>query len=305
MPDQINTLPIEDLRAKLRKKDERPLCWHCGLHPATDVHHLDGHHGNNAPANLAPYCKRCHNEVHDISDNLTDLSLAARQLDSIQAERIAMGNRLDAYGRLGYAAPFAHEIFGGLVELEKKTKKIAAKLVEKEPIFAAYLSKIAGVGPNLSIAIISEIGDPGRFDTISSLWAYCGLDVRGGEARKRRKGEMANWNSKLRSVCAKRLTDQFIKLRGCFGRELYDQYKAFYVARDGDELSKGHVDNRARRKLAKVFLSCLWVAWRRIKDLPVTEPYAMKLNNHSHLVTPEHWAGKGWDDHWQDKLFKQ
>jgi len=303
-PTKVNDLSVADLRALLRKKEGRPHCWNCGEHLAVDAHHLDGHHGNNSPENLAPWCKRCHNEVHDISDNLTDLGLVARQLYSIQDQRIGMNNRLFAYGNLGYTAPYAHEIYNELVELEKRAKKIVSLAVRREPVYQAYLSKIAGIGPLLAVTLISEIGDPGRFDTISALWAYAGLDVHNGKARKRTRGEMANWNARLRSTCAKKLTDQFVKLRGCFGRELYDQYKAFYTERDGNELSKGHVDNRARRKLAKVFLSCLWVAWRRMKGLPISEPYALTLPGHSHLVTPEDWAGEGWDNSWQEQLLE-
>lgn len=299
-----NILTIDDLRAHLRKKENETLCWQCNTHLAKDVHHMDGHHKNNTPSNLAPWCKRCHNEHHGISDNLTDLSLAVRQLYSIQDERIAMGSRLFAYGNLGYTAPFSHEVHKELETLERRVEKVVAKQVESEPIYKAYLKQIAGVGPKISVVLITEIGDPGRFDTISSLWAYAGLDVRDGKARKLQKGVKANWNGKLRSTCAFKLTKQFIMLRGCFGRSLYEQYKEYYVNRDGGILSDGHVDNRAKRKVAKVFLSCLWVAWRRIKGLPVSEPYALTLPGHTNLVTPEHWAGEGWDISWQPKLIE-
>jgi len=77
------------------------------------------------------------------------------------------------------------------------------------------------------------------------------------------------------------------------GRRLYEQYKAFYSERDGEELNGYHIERRARRKVAKVFLSCLWVAWREMKGQPVSEPYAFKMGGHHSLVTPADWMENG------------
>jgi hypothetical protein len=296
---QPNALSVDELRERLSKsKSLGPIaCWHCGEHQSTDVHHMNSVHHDNAPANLAPYCKRCHNEVHDISDNLTVLSLAARQYDSLMRFRIAVGNQCAAYARLQYNPEVSLELLDQLKGLEKEHLKRIRGMLKLEPIYTGYLSKIKGVGPSIAAALVSEIGDPGRFDTISALWSYCGLEVRDGKARKRTKGEKANWNSKLRMFSVGRLVPQFIKLKGncdCFGRKLYDQYKAFYVERDTGTITLGHIENRARRKVAKVFLSCLWVAWRTIKGMPISEPYAADRLGHTHLVTPADWAGADW-----------
>lgn len=297
----MNHLNIEALRSLMRTKpkkgeeDKRPNCQQCEEHLAQDVHHLNGIHHDGRPENLAPWCKRCHNEHHGISDNLTELTIMARTWDRIQGDRIATGNVIDAYERLQYDVPRVREVHTELLRLEKETMRSMEKMLKEEPIYQLYLSKVKGVGPSIGAALISEIGDPGRFPTVSSLWSYCGLQVTNGEAPKRRKGQKANWNQKLKMFLAGRLADSFIKLRPCHtGRKLYDQYKRFYVERDGDKLSKGHVNNRARRKLVKVFVACLWSAWREIKGLSVTQPYAMKLSGHTHLVTPEDWAGQDW-----------
>jgi len=296
--DRPNTLSIDELRARLRQSRKLgPVpCWHCGEHDATDVHHLNGVHHDNTTENLAPYCKRCHNEIHGISDNLTTLSLAARQYDDLQKFRIKVGQQVAAYERLRYDAKISRELLEHLRIEERDHLKRINGMLKLEPIYTAYLHQIKGVGPAIAAALISEIGDPGRFDTISALWSYCGLEVKDGKARKHTKGEKSNWNGKLRMVAVGRLVPQFIKLKGkeCFGRDLYEQYKDFYTARDGDILTGLHVENRARRKVAKVFLSCLWVAWRQIKGMPISEPYAMTLTGHTHLVTPEDWAGEDW-----------
>lgn len=294
-----NVLSVDKLRERLRKSKKlgSVTCWHCDTHDAVDVHHLNGIHHDNTPANLAPYCKRCHNEVHDISDSLTALSLLARQYDRVQRQRIAVGSQCAAYERLGYIVPASFRLFDRLKEDEKEVMRDIRGMLKLEPIYTGYLRKIKGVGPSIAAALISEIGDPGRFDTISALWSYCGLEVRDGKARRHTKGETSNWNGKLRMVVCGRLIPQFIKLQhngDCFGRDLYDQYKSFYVERDTGEITLLHIENRARRKVAKVFLSCLWVAWRQIKGMPVSKPYAADKLNHTHLVTPEDWAGENW-----------
>jgi hypothetical protein len=292
----MNTLSVDELRATLRDKNHLTTCWRCKVHIATDVHHLNGIHHDNAPANLEPWCKRCHNEYHSISDNLTMLGLLARTFSDVQAQRIAVGNRLIAYRKLGYEAEIADKLFAEFTHLEEDIGKGIEKMLRAEPVYTLYLSRIDGVGPGTAGQIISAIGDPGRFETPSALWAYAGLDVRDGKARKRAKGEKANWNAGLRMVLIGRLVPSFVRLKGkqCFGRDLYEQYKAVYVARDGGTLTPLHIENRARRKVAKVFLSCLWAAWREIKGLSTVAPYAMSHLEHTHLITPEQWAGEEW-----------
>jgi hypothetical protein len=293
----MNVLQINDLRKTLRDKDHPTTCWHCSEHVATDVHHLNGVHHDNMPANLEPWCKRCHNTHHGISDNLTMLGLLARQFSDVQVQRVALGNRLIAYAKLGYHAEIADKLFKEFEALEADIGKGVAKMLKSEPVYTLYLSHIMGVGPTTSAQVIAAIGDPGRFDTISALWAYAGLDVRDGKASKNTKGVTSNWNAGLRMTVVGRLVPSFVKQKGkqCLGRDLYEQYKAFYTARDGATLTPLHIENRAKRKVAKVFLSCLWVAWRRIKGLPVSKPFAMDKLNHTHLVTPEDWAGEGWE----------
>lgn len=294
----VNTLSKHDLRELLKKAETCPTCWACGNAPATDIHHIDGNHDNNDPVNLAPWCKRCHNDHHDISDNLTILCLGAREIAALQKFRIVVGNQVAAYGRLGYDATLPQYLHEHLSDLEDDYLKQIAKMLKHEPIYTLYLEKIKGIGPAIAAALLSEIGDPGRFANISKLWTYCGLDVRDGAAPRKRKGETAAWNHRLRMVLVGRMVPGFIKLKhtgDCFGRVLYDQYKAFYLERDGESIPLIHVENRARRKVAKVFLACLWVAWRRVKGMSVTEPYVQDRLGHTHIVTPEDWAGEGWD----------
>jgi hypothetical protein len=300
---KMNILPIDELREKLRDPKKRPSCPECEHHKATDVHHIDSNHSNNAPSNLVPWCKRCHNEHHGISDNLTIITVYTRQYYAVQKQRMAMANRIRAYKELGYAVE--DTAFKQLEGVEKELLKQVASLLKTEPVYQ-YLKRIKGCGPAIAASLVSDIGDPGRFATVSKLWAYAGLDVKDGKARRKAKGAKAAWNHELRKTLAGKLTDQFVRLKhnpDCLGYRLYEQYKAFYVERDGGTLRPIHIERRARRKVAKVFLSCLWVAWRKIKGLPVSEPYAFdRLEGHTSIITPEMWAGDDWMENIQLNL---
>lgn len=308
----MNHLTLTDLQTKLRK---RALpCANCDERKATDVHHLNGHHHDSRPENIAPWCKRCHDEEHGITDNLNDLALVVRQFYALQDMCKAMANRIAAYGRLDYHATHAGQVYDKTKELEDYISKIIADMVEFEPIYQAWLRHVKGIGPTLSAAIITRVGHVSRFETISSLWAYGGLDVRDGRAPKRRRGEKANWNADLRTLIAYKVPSQFIKARASFGRQLYDQYKTFYEATHDEKCPtwshldakvnkagtkatvngkscsrKGHIHNMTTRKVGKVFISCLWLAWRELERLPVTEPYVAKLSGHNHIIRPEDW----------------
>ncbi len=52
-------------------------------------------------------------------------------------------------------------------------------------------------------------------------------------------------------------------------------------------LSKGHIEARARRKMVKLFLSHYWLMARKLKKLPISEPYVIEKLGHSHFTTPE------------------
>jgi hypothetical protein len=302
MLNRPNTLPVTELRAKLREvgpgqRRRKPiLCWNCDKHPARDVHHLDDNHSNNVPSNLAAWCRGCHDDHHGITMHIVDLRLTARALAGIQQQRIGTENRLRGYVEVGRQLPTAEAYLHELEELEEAALDSVTTLVSSVPIYDLYLRKIKGVGPGIGGVLVGETGSSHRFQTISAYWSYCGLGVVNGAAPKRRKGEVANWQKRLRMTLCGRLADSFVRLadKGAMGRKLYDQYKAFYVQRDGEELTRAHIDRRARRKVVKVFLACLWVAWRQLDGLPVSDPYVADKLDHQHIYTPEDWVGSDW-----------
>lgn len=57
--------------------------------------------------------------------------------------------------------------------------------------------------------------------------------------------------------------------------------------------SDGHVDNAARRKMVKVFLSHLWLVWREAEGLPVSDPYVIAHDErHTHYLDPRSFSGE-------------
>ena len=49
----------------------------------------------------------------------------------------------------------------------------------------------------------------------------------------------------------------------------------------------GHLHMRALRIVKKMFLSHTWEMWRRVRGLPVTEPYAIRFIDHDTYISPE------------------
>jgi hypothetical protein len=286
---KTNTLEIGELRSKLADPKNKIPCWNCNAHNATDVHHKDANHKNNRPENLALWCKRCHNEYHGISDNLTELGLLVAEYEDVQKTRMAMGNRIGAYQRLGYNVETSQAIFEGLQKIENELDREVRNKIKGTPIYEEWLKQIVGIGHMRSAKLLSYIGSIDKFPTISSLWAYSGAAVVDGKAQKKKSGETANWHHKLKCLVVDQIPSGFIMSKG-FGRQLYDRYKQFYTQRDGETLTKMHIERRTKRKVGKVFLGCLWLRWRELEGLPVTDPYPIAKLGHTSLIRPEEWA---------------
>lgn len=230
------------------------------------------------------------------------LRLTVRSLYDVQKLRIEMSNRLSAQQRIGVLTEEwnlrcqAHQRRLEVAELEME--KDLKALLKLEPIWPGFLIGVKGCGTRMGGVIVSEVGDPGRFDTVSKLWAYCGLHVKDGRAARRKKGEKANWNSFLKTKLLGVLGDCFIKCNSPY-REYYDNYKNRLINRPcpltpgehkkalrGQEetaalakleqngCTKGHMHNKAVRYMIKMFMLDLYVEWRKMNGLPVRPPYS-------------------------------
>ena len=269
--DWKTTNKLEKHQLEEAIKGRKKKCARIGCkRKAVAVHHIDHDHSNNTPPNLAPACQFCHDEEHGISAQMTELKLLTREFYNTQKLRIAVSNRIKAYERLGLSlihAPLAlEEIKATEAELGKRIEH----LIKQDDFYNIWLKRIKGIGPLLSASLLSEVGNPEQFKTVGQLWARVGLHVIEGKAPRRSKGNKANWNGRLRMTLYKTATS-FIKY-DCFGRKLYDDYKQYYIQRDGED-PKWQTHNRALRRVMKDFLRCMWRAWLTSKNLPLTEAH--------------------------------
>lgn len=108
--------------------------------------------------------------------------------------------------------------------------------------------------------------------------------------QKRTVGYQSNWNNKLKTLAWKAAAS-FVKQSASKSkyRKLYDKIKKDERKNNPQKkiisgktmFNDGHINNRAMRKISKIFLAHVWQTWRRQQGLPATEPYAGKLLGHS------------------------
>ena len=172
-------------------------------------------------------------------------------------------------------------------DLEKALDADIATIAESLPI-VQEMTAVKGIGTMLAVKVAALI-DIERADTVSALWKYAGYGVTEGARDRLEKGEKAPYNIRLKTNCFL-VGESFIKCNSPY-RRLYDEAKAFYETAHPD-WTPGHRHNAARRKMIKLWLSHLWVIWRTLEGLPVSDPYIIAGdNNHHRYIGPEQF---GW-----------
>lgn len=171
--------------------------------------------------------------------------------------------------------------------MEENLRKELAKEVHKHPLWKQYLSEVCGVGETIAAVIISEI-DIHVAKYPSSLWCFAGMAP--GKDRKK-KGEKCPYNQFLKKVLLGVLGPSFLKANSPY-REYYDNMRTRLESEDwGMEAKtpsdkkkpkKFHQHNAANRYMVKMFLKDLYVAWRTLESLEVSEPYQEKYLGHKH-----------------------
>jgi hypothetical protein len=231
----------------------------------------------------------------------------------IQKLRIAASNRLGMYEELGIIPPILAATLQGIVSELKREESSLLAVIEEEleeiPVWQ-WLRTIKGIGAAMAGGVIAWIDDISRSPHVSSLHKFAGLHVENGKAPRRRRGEKVIWNVKLRTHMWK-VVKQLLRARNEFYTDWYRTYKEAEVKKCEEKgikivpsaqlpkrggkryepegvMSTGHVDNRAKRKVAKLFLANLWHVWRNMEGLPTTPPYAAKLGHK--IILPPNWC---------------
>lgn len=221
-------------------------------------------------------------------------------------------------GKSNYSALFERQMMEQthLDPMLNQCRKIMIEFGEQVGPIWGWLTSIKGLGAGGEAAkVLAQIDDIGKFDTISKLWAFAGWAVDDdGETQRFKKGTTAPYNRHLKSI-SWLIAEQFMKQRTPVYRDEYDAYKekdrrehpnvicqhcGSIFAPDikkcpGCKRSNekhnllycdAHMHTRALRKVAKLFLSHLWLKWREFEGLPVTGPYVEDVLGHTHIVQP-------------------
>jgi len=147
---------------------------------------------------------------------------------------------------------------------------------------------VRGIGKILAARLVSMI-DISRADHVSSLWRYAGYGVdEEGKADRPKKGEKRKDNKRLKVACYV-VAISFLKQKPPY-TDIYYRAKEYYEA-SRSEWTKMHIHRAALRKMMKVFLQHLWLRWRLLEGLPISEPYVHNKMGHNHIYKPEEF---GW-----------
>lgn len=150
------------------------------------------------------------------------------------------------------------------------------------------LIKIKGIGKLLAAKIAAPI-DITIADTVSSLWKYAGYAVNDqGKSDRPTKGERLHYNPSLKSTLYV-VASSMLRANSPY-RRVYDRSKEQYQGKT--DWTKQHIHFASNRKMIKMFLSHLWLVWRQMEGLPVTQPYVHDVMQHTHYETP---AEYGWE----------
>jgi len=252
------------------------------------------------------------------------LAMTAKSLDDVEDLRIAAENRLRALTRdeadkdgeirgLGLSPEHpdvktATAILANIQELEVRQTKALESQMKSHPLFN-WVKDSKGVGAKQGARLLAAVGDPyiaervnktpdGKIisvdvspRTLREFHSYCGYGIADdGQARRRKKGERANWNAEAK-MRVYLIANSIIKTKGDL-RDVYDAARAKYdqqvhltdcvrcgpsgkPALAGSTLSAGHAHARALRAVSKRVLSDLYYEAKRIHDeMDATEAVA-------------------------------
>lgn len=219
-----------------------------------------------------------------------------RQFYRVQEHRIAFGGQIRALKEQKLNVDPIKKYFDQLFEIEKQMGKDIGSTIKEEEIWKEFLKGVKGIGPLISAGLINLI-DIKEAKHISSLWKFAGMDVTDeGKAPKRKKKVKSTWNPLMRMLCWK-IGQSFLRTGSPYRRyydrrkekelkrkyqegELAEKYKRSCYKKEDIYLIKGHAHNRATRVMVKRFLADLWIAWRQIEGLEVSQAYVIDRLGH-------------------------
>ena len=153
----------------------------------------------------------------------------------------------------------------GLEAARKAEEKILVAAAKSLAVWP-YCEAIRGFGALSLAQIVGEAGDVGSYAGPAKLWKRFGLAVFNGRAQGRpesptKEDWIALGYSRERRSIVYIIGDNMIRARNPEFRAIYDERKAYEVARD-PEMRPRVAHLRAKRYAEKRVLRDLWRAWR-------------------------------------------
>jgi len=191
---------------------------------------------------------------------------------------------------------YIEELFQQLNEaqqMEQRSKKILEKMMKKDMIYNAFITKVKGLNIMSMARLLYYFGYCERARYVSSMWAYAGYTPNS----KHTKGESSNFNPKCRvemfKIGKNLIRSNFIldkegnKIPGRY-RQAYDTEKARQLAlmeaeAENAPTRKGHADMRAIRKMVKKLLCDYYVVCKTMTDQELSKPYIIEKGGHQHF----------------------
>jgi len=248
----------------------------------------------------------------------------------VQDERIRSAAQWRQGEKAGESHRLAFWLFGSMRRFEAAIKAALGEFASQYRI-GVWLQGVHGIGPVISAALLSNF-DIRKALTVGHFWRFAGLDPTCKWEKKTKRP----WNAQLKSICAFKMGECFVKFSGnekCFYGRLYADKKLRLIAqneagefaetvqRDLDEkrykptteahkhLLAGHlppaqIHARARRWAVKLFLSHLHaLMYRDFHNAEPPAPYIFDHPNgddHRHLLEPPEWPGE-----WEGKPLRK
>jgi hypothetical protein len=191
---------------------------------------------------------------------------------------------------------------------EATLRRVMAAWAEREPE-GRWLLSVRGIGPVLAAGVLATFPPDEVPPTVGKWWRFAGVDpsLRWEPGQPRpfcRRAKVVLW----------KVADAFVKAGG-FYRALYDERKAYEIGRNergeladqaqetlatrrisdpetlawyrAGKLPPGRIDLRARRWVAKLFLSHYHeVIWRMRLGSPPPLPFAIARLGHADYIAP-------------------
>jgi len=234
---------------------------------------------------------------------------------AIEKIRVATQVRNSHLHLRGESDPVCEELQQRVQAVEDFVDKTVADAIKSHPAYD-WFSRVKGVGRENIGKVISEIRikpdpeDPEKpyARHASSIHKFGGFDVgEDGKAPRAEKGKKLTFSRQLRTM-AWRLATSLNRARGKYHEYFLkekERYRKRFLnngfeiipseklpTREGKKyepegvISLGHLDNMAKRKMIKLFLSHLFIVWREAEGLPAEKPWALEHGGHEHFIDP-------------------